>query len=102
MSYFTGWYEGVIEANAKLDLLMQEYYHFQKIILAAIGYEEYRIGENFNRELIEKKFRELDKELYLSQLKIKNRISTSFDKHFDRNRDKELNKHGGKQWKLII
>ena len=97
MSYFTGWYEGVIEANAKLDLLMQEYYHFQKIILAAIGYEEYRIGENFNRELIEKKFRELDKELYLSQLKIKNRISTSFDKHFDRNRDKELNKHGGKR-----
>lgn len=97
MSYFTGWYEGVIEANAKLDFVMQEYYHFQKTILAAIGYEEYRIGENFNRELIEKKFRELDKELNLSQLKIKNRISTAFDKHFDRNRDKELNKQGGKR-----
>ena len=97
MSYFTGWYEGVIEANAKLDFVMQEYYHFQKIILAAIDYEAYRIGEDFNRELIEKKFRELDKELYLSQLKIKNRISAAFDKHFDRNKDKELNKKGGKQ-----
>ena len=91
MSYFTGWYEGVIEAGAKLDFVMQEYYHFQKIILAAIGYEEYKIGENFNRELIEKKFRELDKELFLSQLKIKNSISTAFDKHFERNKEKEIN-----------
>jgi hypothetical protein len=97
MSYFTGWHESVIETNAKLDFIMQEYYHFQKMILAAIGYEEYKIGENFDRELIEKKFRELNKELYLSQLKIKNRISTASDKHFDRNRDKELNKQGGKQ-----
>jgi len=91
MSYFTGWYEGVIEVNAKLDFAMQEYYHFQKTILAAIDYEEYRIGEDFNRELIEKKFRELDKELYLSQLKIKNRISAAFDKHFERNKEKEIN-----------
>lgn len=91
MSYFTGWYEGVIEANAKLDFVMQEYYHFQKTILAAIGYEEYKFGENFDRELIEKKFRELDKELFLSQLKIKNRISDAFDKHFERNKEKEIN-----------
>ena len=97
MSYFTGWYEGVIEARSKLDFVMQEYYHFQKIILAAIGCEECKFGENFNRELIEKKFRELDKELYLSQLKLNNRISDAFDKHYERNRDKELNKQGGKQ-----
>lgn len=92
MSYFAGWFEGVVSANAKLDLLMQEHDHFMRLIMAAIELEEFRIGENFDSELIKRKLNELNNGLNFAQLKINNRISAAFDKHFERNKDKEANK----------
>lgn len=97
MSFFTGWFESVVQKDAKLDCLVNEYEYLKKSLLATIKLEEMRIGKSFNSELIENKFDELGKELYLSQMDIKLEISKAFDKHFERNKDKELNIQGDKQ-----
>lgn len=91
MSYFTGWFESVVRADAKLDRLVNEYERLEKSLLATIKLEEMRIGKSFNSELIENKLDELGKELYLSQMDIKLEISKAFDKHFERNKEKEIN-----------
>lgn len=91
MSYFTGWFESVVREDTKLDCLANEYVRLEKSLLATIKLEEIRIGKSFNIELIENKFDELGKQLYLSQMDIKNEIDKAFDKHFERNKEKEIN-----------
>lgn len=92
MSFFTGWFESVIRINSKIDYAMQDFNKTQRRIMAAIELAEFRTGRKFNKSLIEKKFNELDKELYMAQIDIENTISKAFDKHFERNRKKEINR----------
>lgn len=97
MSYFTGWFEGIIWAKTRFEVAKESYEGASKIIIAAIEYLEFRTKKDYQSETIKKLFNELDKELFISQRRICLDISEAFNKHFERNRDKELNKHGGKQ-----
>lgn len=92
MSFFTGWFESVIRIDSKISYAMQDFNKTQRRIMAAIELAESRTGRKFNKSLIEKKFNELDKELDMAQMDIENTISEALDKHFYRNRKKEINK----------
>lgn len=92
MSFFTGWFEGIIWAKTKFEISKEIYEGASKRITAAIEYLEFRTKKEYQSDKIKKLFNELDKELFRSQMRIGTDISEAFEKHFIRNRKKEFNK----------
>ena len=97
MSYFTGWFESVVQIDAKLDFAIEDYKRLQRIIIARLKLAEFKTGNNHRSKSVKEKFNALDIELFDAMLGVKNDITGAFNKHFERNRDKELNKQGDKQ-----
>jgi hypothetical protein len=97
MSYFTGWFESVVQISAKLDFAIEDYKRLQRIIIAGLELAEFKTGNKHRSESVKEMFDALDKELFLAQLGVKNDITGAFNKHYERNRDKELNRQGDKQ-----
>ncbi len=92
MSFFTGWYEGVIWGKKRFEIEKESYEGAKKIIIAAIKYREFRTKKDYQSETIKKLFNELDKELFMFQCRICTDISDAFDRHFHRNLKKEYNR----------
>lgn len=97
MSYFTGWFEGVVETNAKLDFAIEDYKRLQRIIIGRLKHAEFKTGNKHRSESVKERFDALDEELFLALLGVKDDITEAFNKHYKRNKDKELNKQGDKQ-----
>lgn len=97
MSYFTGWFEGVVQIEAKLDFAIEDYKRLQRIIIAWLELAEFKTGNKHRSESVKEMFSALDKELFYALLGVKGDITGAFNKHFERNKDKELNKQGDKQ-----
>lgn len=97
MSYFTGWFESVVQIDAKLDFAIEDYKRLQRIIIAGLRLAEFKTGNKYLSESVREMFYSLDKELFDARSGVKNDITRAFNKHYERNRDKESNKQGGKQ-----
>lgn len=97
MSYFTGWFESVVQIEAKLDFAIEDYKRLQRIIIAGLELAEFKTGNNHRSKSVKEMFHAMDKELFYALLGVKGDITGAFNKHFERNKDKELNKQGDKQ-----